>query len=728
MQGAELELWGGIECTVNRVDDHYFDQIKMSGHETRAGDLERFAALGIKTLRFPVLWERMAPDAPDQIDWTWSDARLSEARALGLEVIIGFVHHGSGPRYTHLLDAEFPEKLAIFAGLFAARYPWVSKYTPVNEPLTTARFSGLYGIWYPHERSSESFLRMLQNECRAIAAAMRAVRKVQPEAQLVQTEDLGRVFSTPFLSYQAKFENQRRWLSFDLLCGRIDFKHPLWKFCVKHGLKPAELEAWVDDPCPPDIMGINHYITSNRFLDERLERYPPSSYGGNRRHRYADVEAVRVGAENLCGPREILLEAWERYRIPLAITEVHMGCTREEQMRWLHEVWSAADGLRREGYPLRAVTVWSLLGSFDWASLVTRNEGLYETGVFDVRPPEPRPTALASLVKSLSRGETFDHPVLDAPGWWHRSHRLLYPAVPMLSSGPSVQVPPDNPNARPILITGAPGSLATAFAFACERRGLAYQLLSKAQLDAANEEEARARLKAINPWAVINAAGYRRVDLAEKEPDACFRSNVQAPTILAKLCADRSLPFMTFSSDLVFDGTEVSPYLESNPVGPLSVYGHSKAQAETQVLYHYADALIIRSSAFFGPWDEVNFLTRTLRQLARGKSIAAAGSFIVSPTYVPDLVDASLDLMIDGAKGIWHLTNQGALSWAEFASLGASRFHFDPQLIRASSSEDLGWLAPRPSYSVLGSDRGLLLPPLEHALDRYVRECRVAVT
>src|SRR4051794_2868661 len=144
MEPDKIELWGGVECTINRVGDRYFNQLQRSGHWQRLDDLDRFAELGIRTLRFPILWEALAPDSVDEIDWSWTDQRLERLRALGIRPIAGLLHHGSGPRYTSLIDPEFPEKLAAFAGAVARRYPWIDLYTPVNEPLTTARFSGLY--------------------------------------------------------------------------------------------------------------------------------------------------------------------------------------------------------------------------------------------------------------------------------------------------------------------------------------------------------------------------------------------------------------------------------------------------------------------------------------------------------------------------------------------------------------------------------------------------------
>ena len=158
-QNNAIEMWGGIECTLNRVGDQWFDQVRRSGHHDRSDDLERFAGLGISALRYPVLWERVAPDALDQPDWRWTDERLAGLRALGIRPIAGLLHHGSGPAYTSLIDPDFPDLLARFAGQVAERYPWLTDYTPINEPLTTARFSSLYGHWYPHLRSDRSFVR-----------------------------------------------------------------------------------------------------------------------------------------------------------------------------------------------------------------------------------------------------------------------------------------------------------------------------------------------------------------------------------------------------------------------------------------------------------------------------------------------------------------------------------------------------------------------------------------
>src|SRR3954466_1472204 len=101
-----VELWAGIECTVNRVGDDYFDQLALNGHDCRVEDLDLFASLGAKAIRYPVLWERTAPEGLERADWSWPDERLGRLRQLGLRPIVGLLHHGSGPWHTSLMEAS----------------------------------------------------------------------------------------------------------------------------------------------------------------------------------------------------------------------------------------------------------------------------------------------------------------------------------------------------------------------------------------------------------------------------------------------------------------------------------------------------------------------------------------------------------------------------------------------------------------------------------------------
>ena len=700
-----LELWGGVECTVVRLGDTYRDQVVETGHSVRLADLNAIAELGIRTVRYPIVWERVARDSPDRMDFAWHDERLRRLRDLGVRVIGGLVHHGSGPIYTDLLDPEFGDKLGRYAARVAERYPWIEHWTPVNEPLTTARFACMYGHWYPHRKSFADTLLALANECNGSLAAMRAIREVIPEAQHVSTEDLGKTWSTRTLAYQAAHENARRWLSLDLLTGRVGDNHRFRRALQKAGVPDALLDDLRTGDAAPDIIGINHYLTSERYLDERAEQFPGERVGSNGHHAYVDVEAVRMPRlAGLTGPAARLREAWQRYGIPLAITEVHHGCTREEQLRWLHEVWTAAETVRAEGADVRAVTLWSLFGNVDWRSLLTAREGIYDVGAFDTRGGGTRPTLIAKAARSLASGTMLYHPAAEGMPWWKRPERFYTGAQPCA---------PDRFGSLPLLVTGATGTLGKAFARICTHRGLAHQVTDRAALDITDEASIDQALDRLHPWAVINTAGFVRVPEAEQQPEDCFRINTTGPELLAAACARRGIPFVTFSSDLVFDGRLGRPYLEPDPTSPACVYGESKAQAEDRVVAINPDALIIRTSAFFGPWDPHNFLHQTLSALSRGEEVHASDNAIVSPTYVPDLVHATLDLLLDGERGLWHLANAGSISWLELAREIAGRTKLCPKKIRGTGGKR--------ADTTLGTNRGQILRPLTAALDDYVR-------
>jgi dTDP-4-dehydrorhamnose reductase len=270
--------------------------------------------------------------------------------------------------------------------------------------------------------------------------------------------------------------------------------------------------------------------------------------------------------------------------------------------------------------------------------------------------------------------------------------------------------------ARKLLITGATGTLGHAMNRLCELRGLERHTTSRAELDIAEPSSVEAALNRHRPWAVVNTAGYVRVEDAEREPKRCYRENTEGAAELARACARLGVPLVTFSSDLVFDGRLGRAYVESDRPNPLGVYGTSKAEAERRVLEAHPDALILRTSAFFGPWDAYNFVHHALSKLASGREVSASANSRISPTYVPDLVNAALDLLIDGETGIWHLANQGEVSWAELARLAATCGGFDPGRVVPDGTEE------SQTSTALASERGEMLPPLDSALDRFFRE------
>ena len=422
-----LQLWGGIECSVVRIGDGFRDQVRETGHHDRAGDLARIAGLGIRTLRYPVLWERAGDPA---IGWGWHDRQLATMRRLDVRPVAGLLHHGAGPLDGGLLDPGFAVGLARHAAQAAERYPFVDLWTPVNEPLTTARFGCLYGFWHPHRQDEGALLRAVVAQCRAVLLAMRGVRLHIPHARFMHTEDVGRTFATSPLAAQADYENERRWISLDLLCGRVDQSHPWRGHLEHHGVAPSHLDELATGEAAPDLLGVNHYVTSDRFLDHRTPLYPPHLHGGNGRQCYVDTEAARIDLPpGTTGWLPRLREVWQRYHRPLVVSEAHLGCDDpHEQVRWLMEAWHAALALRAEGAMVPAVTAWALLGLRDWDSMLRQQRQHYEPGAFDVRSSPVQLTVLGEAVQALAAEGRFTHPALSTPGWWQRDDRLHHAA------------------------------------------------------------------------------------------------------------------------------------------------------------------------------------------------------------------------------------------------------------------------------------------------------------
>jgi len=225
----------------------------------------------------------------------------------------------------------------------------------------------------------------------------------------------------------------------------------------------------------------------------------------------------------------------------------------------------------------------------------------------------------------------------------------------------------------------------------------------------------------VRPWAVINCAGWVRVDDAEVGAAGCLAANFTGNMALAGACACRDIHYTCFSSDLVFDGQIDRAYVEGDEPAPLNVYGLSKARADAALQAAAGRALIIRTASFFSPYDHQNFAVHVVDALRKGRSFRAVADCVTSPTYVPDLVRATLDLVIDDETGLWHLANLGALTWAQFAVALSDALDLQASRIDAQPLSAMGWAADRPRHAPLTSERGLIMPSLASAIESFAR-------
>jgi dTDP-4-dehydrorhamnose reductase len=708
-----IEIWGGIEGTINRVQNDYIDQSEFSGHYNREDDIDLIASLGIKMLRYPVLWEKHQPEKNTEIDWTFVERNLLRLKALQVEPIAGLVHHGSGPTFVNFFDGSFEQGVADYAKMVAEKFPWLEYYTPVNEPLTTARFCGLYGHWYPHEKNARSFYRILLSECKATVMAMAAIREVNPNAKLIQTEDLGKVYSTPLLKYQADFENERRWLSYDLITGTLTSDKTMYKFLTGMGFKNEELDYFLVNNCAPHIVGFNYYITSERYLDENLQKYPADVHGGNGKHQYADVEVVRVPYQQETGLSVLLKEAWERYKLPLAITECHLHCTREEQMRWFYEVWETANELQKQGVDVRALTAWAILGTYGWNKLVTKPWGLYEPGVFNLRSGKPRPTAMVKLIQELARNQQYHQAVLETSGWWKQDKRITYPDHQI------VQINPQKANFtnQPVLVFGKNnGILETGFSKICEERNIHCRIIDQNQWNLNDINESERLIKKFKPWAIIKTPEFEDFEKTE----TILEESVKQIALLAEVGKKHQVKLVAFSSPVVFDGQKESPYVETDGLSPVNTAGKYLAQMEKQLTESFPETLIIRVGRVFSPWENGGFVSKFLTRLREGRTVKTANDRLFSLTYVPDLVQESLNLLLDDESGIAHLANNREVTYAEFARKVAQLSGLDASLVKGLPAAQLSQKAEIPLNLALESEKGFALPDLDSALKHYL--------
>lgn len=286
--------------------------------------------------------------------------------------------------------------------------------------------------------------------------------------------------------------------------------------------------------------------------------------------------------------------------------------------------------------------------------------------------------------------------------------------------------------ARPILVLGARGQLGQDL---CARLPIkSTRPLARTELDLTDAGAISSVLRMVQPSVVINCAAYNQVDKAEDEPLGAFAVNAFALKQLAEVCCQLDAVLVHFSTDYVFglEGFRPQPYVESDPPGPLSVYGVSKLTGEYFVRSLCPKHFVIRTCGLYGLHGAGgkggNFVETMLRVAAQGKPLRVVDDQILTPTSTADLAEATLRLIEAAPFGLYHLTNAGQCSWHEFATR-IFEFAGISANLTPISSESYGSRARRPDYSVLTTEHTIApkLRPWPDALADYLairNECR----
>jgi dTDP-4-dehydrorhamnose reductase len=230
---------------------------------------------------------------------------------------------------------------------------------------------------------------------------------------------------------------------------------------------------------------------------------------------------------------------------------------------------------------------------------------------------------------------------------------------------------------------------------------------------------------------VILAGAFTHVDGCEQDPKRCDRVNRAAPIEVAKACRLRGHKLLFFSSEYVFGGAEYSggkigPFVETDPIDPVSNYGIAKAQAEAGILDSDPSAIIVRTTVVYS-WDRTdkNFAMQLLRHLESGdaKKFKVASDQISTPTYAPALADAAIELLRRGASGIYHVTGATLISRADFARKLAKLFGYDTKTLEFATTREITQVARRPLSAGLSTEKarreGLRILSLDEAFAEF---------
>jgi len=260
----------------------------------------------------------------------------------------------------------------------------------------------------------------------------------------------------------------------------------------------------------------------------------------------------------------------------------------------------------------------------------------------------------------------------------------------------------------PILVFGRNGQVARELALRGAAAGRVLRFAGRETLDLTVPDKVDDLIATVAPRAVINAAAYTAVDRAEREPDAAYALNRDAPAAIAAACAARGLPLVHFSTDYVFDGELERPYVETDPTGPTSVYGASKLAGELAVTAADGAAITLRTAWVYSAHG-TNFLKTMLALATRRDEISVVADQIGRPTWARDCAEAAL-LAIDALEadprlaGTYHLSGAGDASWADLAEAvftESARRGGPTARVRPISTADYPTPARRPANSRL---------------------------
>jgi beta-glucosidase len=329
------------------------DEYELTGHyRLWREDFDLLRKVGAQHVRWGVPWYRVNP-APGLFDWSWTDQALDYlVNKVGCIPIIDLMHYGT-PFWLDnaFINSSYPQRVAEYAAAFAERYRGLVRYyTPLNEPMVNALICGKLGQWPPHLEGDDGYVKVLIPVCRGVALTEKVLRAADPDAVIVQVEAVEHHYTTEAqLGSRVEEETAHIYLPFDLFTGRVSKQHILLPFLSRHGVSDADLQWFSDHLIEVDIIGVNFYAVSGGEWRLGDDNAPAFTRG--------------VTAEHL---RETLLKTWDRYHLPLMLTETAWVGTIAERIDWMDRSVAVVRGVMAEGVQVLGYTWWPLFDMVDW--------------------------------------------------------------------------------------------------------------------------------------------------------------------------------------------------------------------------------------------------------------------------------------------------------------------------------------------------------------------------
>ncbi len=360
MSRANLLHYGAFEST--KIHGCGTDVLQTTRHtEKWNSDLEMLRNAGIFDLRYSAPWHSIE-SRPGHYDWSWMDRPMNAMRRSGMRPVMDPLHHTSFPDWLEggFANPHFPYLYLSFLSAFLDRYPWVTRYTPFNEPLPTTLFCSYTGLWHPHFTSDRDFVRMVMQVAQTISQSVALIRSRQPQAEIIHVDTCERHYALDSRSERlVEFMNERRYLFHDLLLGRMNRNHPLYGYLKKHGATPGELAWFEDHPIQFDVIGLDYYPHSEMDW---------TWHAPSKEHR------LHTPSLRPRGFASVATDYACRFETPLQLTETNIAGTVGDRITWLKFMERECEVFHQE-FGLKGFCWYPSIDTTDWNNCCVRHEG-----------------------------------------------------------------------------------------------------------------------------------------------------------------------------------------------------------------------------------------------------------------------------------------------------------------------------------------------------------------